>query len=193
MTGFDTLVYYFQTFGVLDFLLPFILVFTIVFAVLQRTNILGQDQRKMNAIIALVLGLLFVVPHILGTYPLGYDPVAVLNASLPSISLVAVAAVMLLILMGIFGGEFLGPAQTIIGVISILFVGYIFGSALNLWTSPSNVFGWWSSQLTELLVIIAVFGIVVWFVIREPPQANQPGVFERLENTLGRYVGPRNP
>ena len=99
--GFSTLAYYFETYGVIDFLLPFILVFTIIFAVMQKTKILG-DKKNFNVIIALVLALIFVVPHITGSYPLGYDPVQVMNESLPSISLVSVAAIMLLLLMGIF-------------------------------------------------------------------------------------------
>jgi len=162
--GFTTLVDYFQAYGVLDFLLPFILVFTIIFAVMQKTNILGQDAKKFNVIIALVLGLLFVVPHMLGTYPLGYDPVQVLNESLPSISLVAVAAIMLLLMLGLFGAGFTENARPIIGVASIAFILYIFGSSLGLWFGPYDVFSWWSSELTELIIIILIFGLVVWFI-----------------------------
>jgi len=103
MATFETLVYYLETYGVLDVLLPFLLVFTIIYAVLLKTKILG-DRKNFNVIIALILGLLFVIPHILGTYPLGYDPVRVLNETLPSISLVSVAAIMLLILLGILTG-----------------------------------------------------------------------------------------
>ena len=90
-TSFSNLAYYFQQWGVMDFLLPFLLVFTIIFAVMQRTKILG-DKKNYNVIVALIVGLLFVVPHIMGSYPLGYDPVQVMNESLPSISLVAVAS-----------------------------------------------------------------------------------------------------
>ncbi len=105
MALFENIGYYLQAYGILDFLLPFILVFTIVYAVMQKTKILG-DKKNFNVIIALVLGLLFVVPHITGAYPIGYDPVQVMNETLPSISLVAVAAIMLLLLMGIFGTDF---------------------------------------------------------------------------------------
>ena len=96
--GFSQLAYYFQTYGIMDFLLPFLLVFTIIYAVMQKTKILG-DKKNFNVIIALVIALTFVVPHVIGYYPLGYDPVQVMNESLPSVALVAVAAVMLLILI----------------------------------------------------------------------------------------------
>ena len=64
-----------ESWGLTDVLLPFLLIFTLVFAVLQKTEILGDDKKNFNVIIALVLGLLFVVPHIAGAYPIGYDPV----------------------------------------------------------------------------------------------------------------------
>ena len=189
MATFETLVSYFQTFGVLDFILPFILVFTIVYAVLLKTKILG-DKKNFNIVIALILGLLFVVPHILGTYPLGYDPVAVLNETLPSISLVAVAAIMLLILLGIFGTEFLAPAKSIVALVAVIFIVYIFGASLNLWRGPYDIFYWWTTETTELLLIILVFGLIVWFVTKEPGSHRSLG--DRIDDVsgiLGKFFG----
>ena len=102
MADFSSLAHYFQSYGVMDFLLPFLLVFTIIFAVTAKLP-LFKDNKNFRVVIALVLGLVFVVPHITGDYPLGYDPVQVMNSALPSISLVSIAAVMLLLLMGLFG------------------------------------------------------------------------------------------
>lgn len=159
---------YFQTYGVMDFFLPFILVFTIVYATLAKIKILGEGRKQFNVIVALVLALLFVVPHILGTYPLGYDPVAVMNAALPSISLVSVAAIMVLLLMGIFGTKFAAAAIPLVALVALGFVVYIFGAALNLWTGPYDVFSWWTPELSELLIVILVFGLVIWLIVKEP-------------------------
>ncbi len=178
--GFSNLAYYFQQYGVMDFLLPFLLVFTIIYAVLQRTKLLG-DKKNFNVIVALILALVFVVPHITGTYPLGYDPVQVMNETLPSISLVAVAAMMILILMGIFGASFAASFAPIIAIAAMVFVIYIFGAALNLWTGPYDVFSWWSSDLTELLIIILVFGLVVWFITKEKvPESKGEGIIKTI-------------
>src|SRR3989344_8065666 len=188
MALFENIGYYLQAYGILDFLLPFILVFTIVYAVMQKTKILG-DKKNFNVIIALVLGLLFVVPHIMGTYPIGYDPVQVMNESLPSISLVAVAAIMLLLLMGIFGTDFSKAAAPFIAILSIIFVAYIFGSSLNLWIGPSEVFGWWGDELTELLIIILVFALVIWFIVREPSEKSRGGEMLKSVGELFRKTG----
>ena len=155
-----------ENIGVMDFFLPFLLVFAIIFAVLKRIKILG-DRRNINGVVALILALLFVMPHIMGTYPLGYDPVQVMNEVLPSISLVAIAAIMLLILMGIFGADFSAAAAPIIAIISVIFVVYIFGSSLNFWDGPSDTFYWWNSDVTFAVVVILIIGIILWFLMRD--------------------------
>ena len=43
-----------------DFILPFFLVFAVVFAVLEKTKALGDDRKQVNSIIAAVIGLIFV-------------------------------------------------------------------------------------------------------------------------------------
>ncbi len=185
--SFTNLAQYFQAYGVMDFLLPFILVFTILYAVTAKLA-LFKDHKQFRVVIALVLSLLFVVPHITGTYPLGYDPVQVMNESLPSISLVSVAAIMVLLLMGIFGADFSAAAAPWIAIISLGFVVYIFGASLNLWQGPYDVFYWWSADVTELMVVLFIFGLVVWFIVKEPSRQGEKGLFSRLEDTVGKYV-----
>mgnify|MGYP001562532898 CR=1 FL=1 len=175
--GFTKLAYYFDQYGVLDFLLPFLLVFTISYAILQKIELLGKAKesgKKYHLIVALALGMAFVVPHIMGTYPLGYDPVQVMNETLPSISLVSISAIMLLLLMGIFGTNFSQKATPIIALAAVGFIIYIFGSALGFWIGPYDTFGWWSAETTELMIVLLVFGLVVWFITKEPSPPNQP-------------------
>lgn len=43
-----------------DFLYPFLLMFFIVFAILEKTKLLGDDKKQINALISLVVGLIFV-------------------------------------------------------------------------------------------------------------------------------------
>ncbi|MCK4647796.1 hypothetical protein KAT24_02615 [Candidatus Pacearchaeota archaeon] len=42
------------------FILPFLLVFFIVFAILEKTKIFGEDKKQLNALISFVIGLIFV-------------------------------------------------------------------------------------------------------------------------------------
>ena len=42
------------------FAFPFLLIFFIVFAVLEKTKLLGEDKKQLNALISFVIGLIFV-------------------------------------------------------------------------------------------------------------------------------------
>src|SRR3989344_972523 len=187
IASFSNLAQYFQEYGVMDFLLPLLLVFTIIFAVTAKLA-LFKDSKQFRVVIALVLALLFVVPHITGNYPLGYDPVQVMNESLPSISLVSVAAIMVLLLMGIFGADFTAAAAPWIAIVSLGFVAYIFGAALGFWSGPYDVFYWWSSDVTELIIVLLIFGLVVWFIVKEPKKPGEKGLFGQIEDTVSKYV-----
>ena len=62
--SFTNLAQYFQAYGVMDFLLPFILVFTILYAVTAKLA-LFKDHKQFRVVIALVLSfryyLLFLI------------------------------------------------------------------------------------------------------------------------------------
>jgi len=56
-------IYYLQGVGVYDYVLPFLLVFTIIFAILEKTKLFGTEQdgrakTNINTILALVIGLI---------------------------------------------------------------------------------------------------------------------------------------
>src|SRR3989338_4247700 len=104
-TNFGNLAESLESIGFVDVLLPFLLIFTVIFAVLEKTKIMGEGKRNMSIGIAFIFALLVVVPHVTGNFPAGYDPVAVINAALPSVSLVVVAIIALLILIGVFAGD----------------------------------------------------------------------------------------
>ena len=57
--SFNDLIYQWENVGVFDLLLPFLLIFAVLFAILTNSRILG-DHKGINAIISIVIGL-FVV------------------------------------------------------------------------------------------------------------------------------------
>lgn len=94
-----------NSWGLRDVMLPFLLIFVIFFALLAKTRVLGEDKKKFNLVIALVIALLVVIPHVLDRYPANFDPVDIMNEALPSISIIIVAAIGALIIIGAFGGQ----------------------------------------------------------------------------------------
>jgi hypothetical protein len=74
-----------------DYILPFILVFAIIFAVLERSNIFGEGKKQVNALIGLVIGLLLI------SFPASRDIIVKLMPVL------AVMVVVLLVFIIIYG------------------------------------------------------------------------------------------
>lgn len=133
--------------GLRDVMLPFLLVFVIFFAILAKTRILGEDKKKYNLVVALVIALLFVIPHITGNYSDNFDPVDIMNESLPYLSLILVAAIGALLIIGSFGGQVTTkPVHLTGGVIVIAAVIY------TIFVYPS---------LSPLLLAIAIIFVIV--------------------------------
>jgi len=155
--------------GFVDVLLPFLLIFTIIFAVLDKTKIFGEGKRNMNVGIAFIFALLVVVPHVTGNFPAGYDPVKIINSALPSVSLIAVAVIALLILIGLFAHDRVMLGMTApgwVGLFSIVALVFIFGSSAGWWNAGflnmlDNVFG---SDIVAIVIMLLVFGIIIAFV-----------------------------
>jgi hypothetical protein len=43
-----------------EFALPFLLIFFVVFAILEKTKVLGEDKKQLNALTAFIIGLIFI-------------------------------------------------------------------------------------------------------------------------------------
>lgn len=135
-----------NSWGLRDVMLPFLLVFVIIFAILAKVRILGEDKKKYNLVIALVVALLVVIPHITGKYPDNFDPVDIMNEALPNISIVIVAALGALLVIGSFGGQVTTrPAYLTGGVIVIGAVIY------TIFVYPS---------LSPLLLAVAIIFVI---------------------------------
>ncbi len=171
-----------ESYGIRDVILPFILIFTLVYAVLFKAKLLGE-RKNFNVVVALVIALAVVIPHVTGTYPPEVDVVNIINTALPQIALVLVAIISVMILVGIWGGE--SPWANLTGLIvfiALISVVYIFGSAAGWWP----FFGFLSflsdPDVQALLVIIFVFGLIVWFITREPEKAKGEGLLKTLSD-----------
>lgn len=159
--------------GILDVILPFILVFTLVFAILQKTKIFGENEsenKRYNAVVALVMGLAVVFPHVLGYYPPNRDIVNIINQSLPNVGVIIVAIVMALIIIGLLGRRFQLAGNSLSGWIAIAAFGavvYIFGDAASWWESPAWVYFLGDTETVTLVVALLIFAIIIWFITKE--------------------------
>lgn len=163
--------------GLRDVLLPFILIFAIVFAVLSNINLFGDKKKNINVVIALVLALTVVIPHVTGSYPAGGDVVDIMNKAMPNVSLIIVAVIMLLLMVGVWGIRFTGEGGSFKGIIAFVSIGiiiYLFGSAAG-WFG-SSMFSRMTANPETVAVVVAllIFGIIIFAITSEPkdPQKN---------------------
>lgn len=187
---FQNVFYQLESIGLMDVLLPFFLVFTIVFAVLQRVHILGPEKKdkSFNIIIALVMASAVIFPHIVGGYPYGFDVVDIINRALPNVSLVLVAILMVLLLLGIFGWPVGGEGTSLQGWIAFAAfaaVVYIFGSAANLWNMPDWLSFLRNPDTQALIIVLLIFGLVVWFITKEEDESHGESALRSLGKTFG--------
>jgi hypothetical protein len=152
--------------GLTDVMLPFLLIFTIMFAILQKTKVLGEGKKNYNIAVALVFALLVVIPHVTNSYPDGTDIVEMLNKALPSVSVVIIAIVMLLIFIGIFGRQeqWKGPVAGWVAILCFAIILVIFGAAAGWWLNWSWFTGLFGESTIALIVILLIFGIIIAFI-----------------------------
>jgi magnesium-transporting ATPase (P-type) len=172
-TAFRGVVDFLDRLGVYDVVLPFLLVFTIVFAILEKTRILGVDKvenkeytkKNLNAIVAFVIAFLVIASTTL---------VRVINEVLANVVLLIVLVVSFLMLVGTFMGSGETTLKDYPGWMKF-FMALIFVAILAILL---QALGWlqqiigvialtpttdWAATLVLLVIVI----IVMVFVTRE--------------------------
>lgn len=175
-----------ESWGLSDVLLPFLLIFVIIFAMLQKTRVLGEDKKRFNAAVSLVIGLLVVIPHVLNLYPQNGDIVSIMNQALPQISIILVAVVMLLLLIGIFGGEAKWYGSSLSGwvaIVSAIVVIWVFGAAAGWWQGWNWFYRFFGADAVAIVIMLLVFAVIIWFVTKGEAKG------EKVESGLGKIGG----
>jgi peptidoglycan/LPS O-acetylase OafA/YrhL len=140
--------------------LVFVLVFTIVFAILQKSKILGDGKKQIDALVALSISLLAIGA--------GYAMNLITKlAPFLSVSLVIIL-VFLIITAFFFKAEFdighglriaFGIVAFIAVVIAVLYITDSFGTIADFFTSSKSIVG-------NLLLLVVVV-VAIWLALRK--------------------------
>ncbi|MBD3319422.1 hypothetical protein GF342_05960 [Candidatus Woesearchaeota archaeon] len=157
-----------ENLGLLDALIPFALIFAIFYAVMDQIKVL--KNRQANLVVSLSVALITVVPHALGLYPSPTaDPVAIINRALPEIALIVLAVTVVMILTGLLAGkdwEKFTYWQNSAKWIALVLVALVFFGAM---APPGQLPGFLNflanPHFYSVMIIILVFGLVVWAVV----------------------------
>ncbi|MBW3018738.1 hypothetical protein KY329_00955 [Candidatus Woesearchaeota archaeon] len=182
-----------QRWGLWDAILPFLLFFAILFAILQQVKIFkkpdGKADRKLNGVLAFVMSAMIVVPHIIGTYPATKDPVLIMYKILPTSTIIIIALVLVALLVGLTEYEVPAPIMLLAALAAIGTVVYLF--VINIFpdVSVSGLGPLSDPKLQALLIVLLIFGLIVWFVVREKKEPEEGAYPYRWARELFGFEG----
>ena len=170
-----------RDFGFFDVVLPFLLVFTIVFAILEKTMILGSENNKpkknLNSMVAFAMALFVIAAS---------NVVSILQQSLPLVTLVLIVILSFMLLMGSFmgSGEFSFKNYKYTKYFLVLFlivsISLIFLNAIKSRSGSSvldNILdylkeNWFTGPVFSGLVFLAIIVLVIIYVLDVFPGAS---------------------
>ena len=143
--------------GIFSYVLPFLLVFAIIYGILSKSNIFG-DNKGVNTIIAASIGLLSLVND--------YVPVF-FKTIMPNLGIAIAILVAVIILIGLFySEEGMGKSVKwiIFGVGAIAFVVVVYSSFSSYNFAGGYFWEEWGSAIIALIILAALIA----FVIKKP-------------------------
>jgi hypothetical protein len=150
---------FFGKLGIYDVILPFLLVYAITYAILEKTKVLGADKKSINAVVAFVSAFLVVASTKL---------VSIINQSIANVMLVMIIIFCILMLGSmVTQGDKIemkpGTKAALAAVIGIV-VLCIFMYAIG-WLMPIIGFlsKYWNSEgVSAIILMVVVVGIIAW-------------------------------
>ena len=142
--------------------LPFLLVFVVVFAILQKSKILGSDKKQIDSLVALVIGLLVI------GLPTSREFIV---SFMPWLAVGLAVMLVFFILYGFVAGDLTkmpNPLKYTFGTLAGIFV---IGVLLYVTGFGTTVVGWFDSGTFDsdfwltAMVVVLVIGALVWAVL----------------------------
>ena len=177
-SGFRSVIGFLDKIGVYDVILPFLLVFTIVFAILEKTKVLGiekvgdRDMPKKNidAMVAFVVAFLVIASTQL---------VSVINQVMANVVLLLILAVCFLLLVGVFYGDKQFTLESSPGWLKFfmvfMFVGIvaIFLQAFDLLQYIAALFIYFDAEWAAGILFMLIIMGFIFYVVKDPSPAKE--------------------
>jgi small-conductance mechanosensitive channel len=165
---------FFNKIGIYDVVLPFLLVFTIMFAILEKTRVLGIEKDKdgvempkknLNSLVAFCIGFFVVASSKI---------VAVINQSLAQVVLLVLVAVCFLMLIGTFRGT----EEIKLSKDEPLMIFFMIAMGIGVVLIFLNALGWlipiinflkanWNTNAVASIILIIIIIVFIIYVTKE--------------------------
>lgn len=164
--------------GVYDVILPFLLIFTIVFAILEKTKILGAEKvegkevtkKNLNAMLAFTISFLVIASTRL---------VAIISEVMANVVLLLILGVSFMMLVGTFFGDKEFTLQDYSGWIKFfmvfMFIGIviIFLNALDWLRYILKLFEYWNAEWASTIILFIILGAFMIYIIWDPKKSTK--------------------
>ncbi len=154
-----------------DVILPFLLVFTLVFAILDKTKLLGEGKRQINAIVSLVIGIILI------GFPFARDIIVRL------VPFLVVSLVILFIFMLLYGFVSGGKEGVVLNKGLKITLGIIVGLAVIVavlwitgsWTLIHTFLGDYADEVWVNVLLFVIIGGAIAFVLSAKDKGSSSG------------------
>jgi hypothetical membrane protein len=181
-TAFGGVIGFMMRLGVYDVILPFLLIFTIMYAILEKTKVFGTEKvgdteitrRNINAMVAFVTAFLVLASS---------GIIEIFNKALPRIMVLLVIAVMYLMLIGVFWNEkeelkLSSKWKTFFMIIMFIGVVLVFAGSIETdsgeswleWLFNYIAANWNSTTVSSIVLLIIIVGLIMWITANDKPK-----------------------
>jgi len=185
--------------GLRAVLIPFVIIFTIIFAVLQKLKIFkkrdqaGKEEdkadKKINTILAAGIAAASLIPHFTGR---GFDVVIFINTFLPNSFLLLFVVLLFMALLGttsdVSGKKpSTHPLLGILAILAVFTLVVILLQSAQLVNYPALSF--LSDPNTQAIaIVVLVFVLIIWYIAREEkPKTDE--YFKGFKSVLEKAFG----
>jgi hypothetical protein len=177
MSVFRESLVFFDTVGLYDVVLPFLLVFTLVFGTLEKSKIFGTEKnhegkgpysrKNLNAMVAFCTAFFVVASAQL---------VSLINIFVARVALVLVIIIMFMLLVAAMHGEQKEEGFKLEGPWIKFLTFVIFGAVVLIfldglgWLAPAWAYAtsYWDSNLMSTIFLFGIVALFIWYVTGSP-------------------------
>lgn len=143
-----------ENFGVFEYILPFLLVFAVLFGIMEKVKIFG-DKTNLNVIISFIISLIIVI---------NTEVVTIMNLYLSKMALFIIVVMVLLLAFGIFSsGKPQSWAVGLFVIASLIAVIWALGPSWGIsWPNWAKVSDQAKFIIGIAIAFVVVIGLIGW-------------------------------
>ena len=173
-SAFRNVIEFFEEIGLYDVVLPFLLVFTIVFAILEKTKVFGTEtisgvqypKKNLDAVASFVIAFFVIASSKL---------VEIITTVSSCTVILLMLSVLFLLLVGSFmkegeGGFLTGNWNLFFMLMMFVGIVLIFVYALGWWDAIWGFFRFETGgEVTGSIILISIIVLFIWYIVKGEP------------------------